>query len=150
MATGYVIHFYAGYFAVSLSLVHRTHWATIGTIVAAVANVGLNLLLIPQYGLVGAATSTVVAFSLNTLVCGYQAQKYIRLQLDGLFILKSLLASIAMFPVLSVLPSESIAHLILNVIAGLCVYACAMLALRVFSDDEKRQLARWFQPRRAA
>ncbi len=46
----------------------KSRWNLLNTAVALVANVGLNLLLIPRYGMIGAATAWAVSIVLNNIL----------------------------------------------------------------------------------
>ncbi|MBQ7917419.1 MAG: flippase [Clostridia bacterium] len=52
----------------------------ISTIISAVINIGLNFLLIPKLGCVGAATATVISFIVLWLLRLYFAKKYIKIK----------------------------------------------------------------------
>ncbi len=58
------------YFTVGISIQRKTWFAVILTTISALANVGLNIILIPLYGSIGAAVSTLIAYTLLALM-GY-------------------------------------------------------------------------------
>jgi O-antigen/teichoic acid export membrane protein len=60
---------------------------------AAVIDILLNLLLIPSLGIIGAAMTALIAFSFILILSAYFSFKYIVINVDYLFILKSLQAS---------------------------------------------------------
>lgn len=60
----------AFYLDIAFQLARQTRWQVYTSIVAAVANVLLNLLLIPHYGILGAAWATLVAFVLAAVASG--------------------------------------------------------------------------------
>ncbi|MDQ2886063.1 MAG: oligosaccharide flippase family protein [Chloroflexota bacterium] len=64
------IMFYGVYnvFTLGISIQRKTWFAVIFTATAALANVGLNLILIPLYGPMGAALSTLLAYALLALI----------------------------------------------------------------------------------
>lgn len=61
----------AFYLDIAFQLARQTRWQVYTSIVAAVANVLLNLLLIPRYGILGAAWATLIAFVLAAMVSGW-------------------------------------------------------------------------------
>lgn len=67
----------AGYtvIAIGVGRARRTQFNWVVTGSAAAVNVGLNLVLIPSYGMMGAAVSTVAAYSLMFLVMAWWAQR---------------------------------------------------------------------------
>jgi O-antigen/teichoic acid export membrane protein len=49
----------------------RPKYGAIATVVSLSMNIGLNVLLVPRYGLVGAAVATLVSVIVNTVILGY-------------------------------------------------------------------------------
>lgn len=60
---------------IAFQLARQSRWQVYTAIVAAVANVALNLLLIPRYGILGAAWATLGAFTLASLVSGWLGRR---------------------------------------------------------------------------
>ncbi len=56
-------------FQIGVGVRRKTWLVTISTTISALANVGLNLALIPLYGSMGAAVSTLIAYILLALIC---------------------------------------------------------------------------------
>lgn len=61
---------------------------------AAVANTGLNLLLIPFYGIVGAAAATLISYALAFLLSSYLLAKYTETKMPLLILAKTILVSL--------------------------------------------------------
>jgi O-antigen/teichoic acid export membrane protein len=59
-----------------LNLESQTRWLPITIGVAAIMAVGLNLALVPPFGYLGAAVSTLVTYSVLAVLTGYVAQRY--------------------------------------------------------------------------
>jgi len=81
----YGIVAWGGFYIVSMGygIAEKNYHTTILTILAATANTGLNLLLIPAWGIQGAAISTMVG-NLVALFYGYFAgQHYFRVNYEG-------------------------------------------------------------------
>lgn len=76
---------YGVYFMVvsAVFLVRRTRWLPLLTLGAGVANVVANLLLIPRYGILGAAIATLVGYGVLTVATALYARRGYPLQLDG-------------------------------------------------------------------
>ena len=68
---------YAGYtvMAIGIGRVRRTQFNWIITFAAAGLNIGLNIALIPPYGMIGAAIATVAAYTLMFLLMTWNAQR---------------------------------------------------------------------------
>src|SRR2546422_8772128 len=60
--------------AIGIGRVRRTQFNWIITFAAAALNIGLNFALIPPYGMMGAAISTVAAYALMFLLMTWNAQ----------------------------------------------------------------------------
>ncbi len=77
----------AGYFAFGLYQVAsqgtwfamKTRWIPIVTLTAAAFNIGLNLLLIPRYGIIGAAVASLAAYSLLAVLMGWVSSRLYRI-----------------------------------------------------------------------
>jgi O-antigen/teichoic acid export membrane protein len=76
---------YGVYFMVvsAVFLVRRTRLLPILTLVAGIANVAANLLLIPRIGILGAAMATLVGYTVLTVATTLYARRGYPLQLDG-------------------------------------------------------------------
>ncbi|MDQ6682754.1 MAG: oligosaccharide flippase family protein [Chloroflexota bacterium] len=62
--------------AVGLNLKSQTRWLPLTLGVAAIGNVALNLFLIPAFGLMGAAYSTLVSYLALAVLSGLMSQRY--------------------------------------------------------------------------
>jgi O-antigen/teichoic acid export membrane protein len=68
---------YAGYIVVSIGVgrARRTQFNWVVTGLAALVNIGLNLALIPAYGMMGAAVATVVAYAVLFVAMAWYSQR---------------------------------------------------------------------------
>ncbi|MFW5661496.1 MAG: lipopolysaccharide biosynthesis protein [Oceanicaulis sp.] len=100
---------------------------------AAVLNLGLNLVLIPAFGLIGAAASTVIAYALALIVCAVHGRRVFPLPIPW----RASGAAVAATAVMAaaVLSSPQFAHpgltLAVRIAAGAGAYAAAALVLDV-------------------
>lgn len=112
--------------------------------VAATVNVGLNLLLIPRYGLVGAATATVIAEGLVILLgYGMLARSGLRLPVSP--VMPSLFAAGAMALVLQLAGVKE--DLLVAIILGATVYAMTLWAVRGIPAEIREAVSQWSRPR---
>lgn len=70
----------AGYFGGIFSAVKRSKICAASTVVSAVVNIILNTLLIPAFGITGAAVATMIAYFCSWLVRVIAAKRYVRLK----------------------------------------------------------------------
>ncbi len=92
------ILFFGAYVIVAqiLALKKKTHIGGITWLVAALLNFGLNLILIPHFGIMGAAITTLLAYFFVFTTTWYYAFKELHFEIDWRFIIKSILASVIM------------------------------------------------------
>lgn len=105
-------------------------------IIAAVVNLGLNFVFIPHFGILGAAMTTLFAYSLAFVLTAYYSFKYFKFDIDFRFILKSILASIVMS--LVILKLSPVGTLNVLIVIGICVivYAGILLLLKGIEKEE--------------
>ena len=108
-------------------------------VVAALLNLGLNIILIPRIGLVGAAVTTLIAFSLAFALSMYYSFKYLTFDINAAFILKCLIASAFMGVVVVIGESQisgDLVGIILLVGISALVYGAGLFALKGFKKEE--------------
>jgi O-antigen/teichoic acid export membrane protein len=105
-------------------------------IIAAILNLGLNLIFIPYMGILGAAITTLLAFALALILISFYSFKYIKFDFDFRFILKSIFASIVMSLVIIQWNPVGISNVL--IVIGICaaVYATILLLLKGIKKEE--------------
>ncbi len=121
-----------------LVLVKKTRIVGITWAVAAVVNLAINIIVIPRIGILGAAISTLAAYSLALGIVVYYSFKEFRFSIDWRFVIKSLAASIVMSLIIWGIAPQTNARTILTVVAGVVVYAALLISLKGFSRAEFR------------
>lgn len=118
------------YFHQAFTLGRRTTLLTAAMVVPAVANVGLNLLLIPRFGVAGAAGSTALSYVLGAAVSALLGRKACAMPLPWDALLRCGLATAVMaLAVLAVPAFPGVAGLAAKVSAGVLAYGAAVLLL---------------------
>lgn len=126
LLNGLLIHYYSEVF----HLAHRTGELALLMILPAAANVGLNLILIPTYGLLGAVIATLASYALGLIVLATRGRRLIALPMPLWDLAKVGLAAGAMVPVLWLLPAwGSWAELFLKAGMGALTYGLIAFAL---------------------
>jgi len=135
---GYVFTILSNYYATHLGLLYRQYWHTIALMVAVIANLGLNILLIPPFGLYGAAIATLASFAIEFVVTFSVASRAAVVRSDLGFVLKVLVSTTVMVitvigvkTMLSVEHAKVIVELLLTIAIGTISYAAAVWILRV-------------------
>jgi len=93
---GYTFNVLASYYAVQLGFFHMQIWATLAISLAAIVNFLLNIVLIPPYGLMGAAIATTVAFFFQVSVLYIRGKSRSILEENWSYVLKVVFASMIM------------------------------------------------------
>ncbi|MBI4101519.1 MAG: polysaccharide biosynthesis C-terminal domain-containing protein [Candidatus Nealsonbacteria bacterium] len=126
-----------GIFAEILSLAKKTRIAGSIWTLAAFGNVGLNLLFVPKFGILGAAITTLLAYALAFFLTWYFSFKELKFQIDSKFILKSVLASVLMTILLGQLNPHGFSEIILAVVLGALLYG---ILIFFFKGIDKKEL----------
>jgi O-antigen/teichoic acid export membrane protein len=110
-------------------------------ILAAVLNLGLNIIFVPRIGIAGAAATTLVAYSLAFILVAYCSFKYLEFPVDVSFILKCIVASAIMGVIIVIggpqMPDGLMSVILLVGISALLYGACLFI-LRGFKKEEIR------------
>ena len=101
--------------------------------IALAMNIGLNLILIPDYGHIGAAWASVATEGIMFLLSFYVAVTKITRIAESLFILKGLGATAVMAAFLLMAPPI---HLLASIVLSMVIYFGSLFLLRGFALDE--------------
>lgn len=126
LLNGLIIHYYSEVF----HLTHRTSELALLMLIPALSNIGLNLILIPQFALLGAVMATLVSYALGLIVLATRGHRLIALPMPVVDLFKIGLAAAAMAPVIWALPAlGGWPELILKIAAGVTMYALVAFLL---------------------
>ena len=108
----------------------------IGTIwiIAAVLNLVLNILLVPYFGILAAAITTLIAYAVAFILTLRYSTKFFKF--DFIFILKSVTASIIMSALIVFINPQDLVNIIITVIISVLVYFVSILALKGIKKEE--------------
>ncbi len=131
----------AGAYSVLVTIIAlKKKTAIIGTIwmLSAALNFGLNLVLIPYLGLIGAAMTTFLAFLLAFVLITIYSFRYFKFDVNGGFIVKSVCGSgiIALF--LFLWNPSGLLSIVLSITLAAALYLTILLALRGFTIQETK------------
>lgn len=105
-------------------------------LISAPLNLGLNVVVVPYLGIIGAAITTLIAYIVATSMVSYFALKEFTINANWSFILKSLLASTMMSLVLLYIAPQGAVYTILTIVAGVLIYSVVLILLKGFSKTE--------------
>jgi len=119
-----------------LVLVKRTKIMALVWVIAAVANLGLNIALVPHLGILGAAIAVLVAYLLTLGIGSYYSFKALRFTIDWWFIIKSLTASMMMALVIWIVSPHGILNTGMMILGGITLYGIILFLLKGLSNEE--------------
>ena len=126
LLNGLIIHYYSEVF----QLTDRTGELALLMLIPALANIGLNLALIPQFALMGAVAATLISYALGLAVLAVKGRRLIALPMPLLDLAKVAIAALAMWPVIALIPAYGgWAELALKIAAGGLIYVILAFAL---------------------
>ena len=112
---------------------------------AALLNIGLNFVLIPKFGILGAAITTLLAYSLAFLLTWYYSSKYFQFEIDWQFITKSIFASVLMVSAIIWFNPIGLFETIIAIITGALLYGVFILLFKGFNKKEIEFLKKYFR-----
>ena len=105
-------------------------------VVCALVNIALNILLIPTYGFLSAALTTLISYILMLIFVCYFSFNTIKFVIDYVFILKSIIASVIMGMVLITVQRTSIIWLFATILLGMLIYFLMLFISKGITKDE--------------
>ncbi|KUK74344.1 MAG: Polysaccharide biosynthesis protein [Methanobacterium sp. 42_16] len=121
-----------------ICLVEKTHTMPLIVFLGAIINIILNIVLIPQMGIMGAAIATICAYALLALIVLVWAKKEIGYSINGVFLLKIILSTVVMYLLLQIFQVNTILDIVFIIILGLFVYSVCVVLFRAFSEEEEK------------
>ena len=119
-------------------LIKRTGIIGISWAAAALLNLGLNIVFVPRFGVLAAAVTTLVSYTLVTAVIIFFSTRHLRFDIKGGFILKSLVSSLVMSLIIWKLSPVGIINLLWVIVLGILVYFGSLFLMKSFSINEIR------------
>lgn len=105
-------------------------------IIVAVANIGLNILMVPYLGIIGAALATLFCYVLAFVVTAYESRKTMRLPFNMREVLKIAVSSIIMGIAVYMMNANDILSILIAVAVGVIVYFACIFLLKGISKKE--------------
>ena len=103
---------------------HKKNWVvSSGGIIQAVSNLGMNLLLVPKFGYIAAAYSTIITLFLYSIWLYYWAQRYEKINYDLITYFKSFILLLFLTVILAYFPPDNfLTRLIIFLLSGLTMF----------------------------
>lgn len=126
LLNGVLIH----YVSESFQLVRKTQQRALLMIVPVLVNIVLNVILLPELGVMGAVYATVISYALAVALLGVYGRKLLALPVPLGDVARVLVAALCMWPVIAHLPDlGGWSELFLKVFAGGAIYSLVALLL---------------------
>lgn len=119
-----------------LLLFKKTKIAGLISVATAFINIILNIILIPQIGIIGAAIATLLAFIVHLILTSTISFNLLAYNVDLKFIMKSILSSFIMSLVIWKLNPDNAVYVLISIVIGIIVYFGVLLVLRSFTKEE--------------
>jgi len=122
----------------------RTNFIMFSIIASGLLNLGLNFLLIPQYGYVGAAFTTSISYAFLLFLMIIVSRRFFVWEFPFKSLTKAMCASsvmgIVVYHIGNSLTSSTLLNLILGIVVGIVVYVAMLFLLRVPQKEEIQEL----------
>ncbi|MFC1954512.1 flippase [Chloroflexota bacterium] len=119
-----------------LILAKKTKVMALIWMISATLNIGLNILVVPRMGVIGAAITSLIAYLLVVIMVGHYSLKEFMFSIQWRFIIKSLVASMLMSLVLWLMAEQRNMDTIMTIVVGVIIYGATLVLLRAFQKEE--------------
>lgn len=145
IAISYVLHLIYIMDVRSLYLKKKTYIIPAFTLIALIVNIGLNILWIPEFGMIGAAYATLIAHLIQSSITHIFAQRVYQVKYDyrNLFIILSLTGGV--FFINNLINFEEILTSLIVKFFVLVFFLGLLFLLRVISVEEVRKIKDFFR-----
>ena len=127
-------------FSQILVLKKRTDIAARIWIMAAILNLFLNIIFIPKLGIIGAAITTLIAYTFAFFATTKYSLRLFNFSLRVSDVLKSLISALIMSLFLLHITTNGIYEVLFSVVLGVIVYFSCLLLLKAFTREEIRYI----------
>jgi O-antigen/teichoic acid export membrane protein len=119
-----------------LALEKKTKIAGAIWIIAAIMNLGLNIFLVPYLGIIGAAATTLLAYSIAFVLTLFYSTKFFKFDFGIVFIVKSIVASIIMSSIIFLIKPVGVFTILIVILISLIVYIVLILVMKGIEKEE--------------
>ena len=119
-----------------LSVKKKTKITGIIWIIAAFLNLGLNFIFIPKFGILGAAFTTLFAYTLVFILTWHYSFKELQFEMDWKFISKSIFASVLMALFILWFAPVGLLKTVITIILGALLYGILIFLFKGFDKKE--------------
>jgi O-antigen/teichoic acid export membrane protein len=142
VAFGLALFGISGVVVSGISISRQTHWLALYSVVAAVVNIVLNLVLIPPLGQVGAALATLVSYAVLTALYYHRAQLVYPTPYRLGAVVGTIALGLALVPLGAIEYDDTLVGLVVRC-AALVVFAVALRVTGVVRPQDLRRAVAW-------
>lgn len=124
-------------------LVKKTKYNFYIQLIAAVTNLGLNLLLIPIMGILGAAIATSISYVVMFAIGCFISFKQMDIYIDIPFVIKSSIAAGIMVALIIQYQPKNLIEMVIAIALGALIYFSSLFLLKGFNDTELNTIKKW-------
>ncbi len=143
--TAYIFSAMRNVASIGMLLSQKTYYIGIITVVAGLLNIGLNIILIPIYGVIAAAYTTLIAFIIFYVVTKILSDRFYNVDYENLKIIKLFAVGIILFIFSELIPFSGIIASSLTKLAFILAFPLIMLALNFYEDIELKTIKESFK-----
>lgn len=122
--------------SIIIHLVKKPYWTVALLSISSILNIGLNMLLIPRLGILGAAVATLISYGVLGILTVVVSFRHIKFNLDLPFLIKSVFASGVMALIINLLKPFGIFDCIISIVLGIVVYFGILFLFRGLNKKE--------------
>ncbi|MCP4607491.1 MAG: oligosaccharide flippase family protein [Planctomycetes bacterium] len=123
-------------FAQVVRLFKRTGILFLASGVAASMNLGLNVVIVPHWGIIGAGVTTLLSYTTMAAIVGYFSVKFMKYDTGLGFIIKSIFSSVVMAGAIWAINHICMENVVLSVVIGIIVYFAILFLVRGINRTE--------------
>ena len=127
-----------------ISLARKTKYIALFSWVAATVNLGLNALLVPRFGILGASIANAVSYAVLTLCYYAVSQKLYHVAFDRAAILKICLICLLFVIAATFIVFDNLVLGIFVKLAFILLFGAVIFPLRIFDAQETAYIKGWF------
>ena len=146
----YIIYGMSMISSLGIYLTGKNQYVAIITIFCAALNIGLNFILIPNYGMMGAAVNTVISFGILDVLSLLSAGKYYKIPYENLKIMRLTVLSILLYLFADIFNSTDLFIRLLIKFVFILSFPLLVIGIKYFSLREllafKGAIKKWIKP----
>lgn len=136
--------------SLGMYLTGNSHYMAYITILSTALNIGLNFLLIPHYGMIGAAINTVIAYAILDWLSNVASNKYYKIEYENKKLLQVFAAGIVFFIISGYLITSSLLLTIIFKLLIIILFPIVILSTGYFDKQELiaiyGAIKKWYNP----